>query len=249
MQIVVISLFPEMFSALTEYGITGRAVTKGLLELSVLNPRDFTEDRHRTVDDKPYGGGPGMVMKPEPLKKALAAAKERLGTDAKVVYLSPQGQQLTQAAVEDFSVCDCLVLIAGRYEGIDERFISRYVDEEWSVGDYVLSGGELPAMVLADAVTRLLPGALGDEQSAVEDSFSNGLLDFPHYTRPEEFEAEQVPAVLLSGDHEKIRRWRLQQSVSRTKERRPDLLADAELSAEQSAVLKDLSRNGDKERS
>jgi len=237
LRVEVISLFPEMFVAITEYGITSRAVKQGLLELNCWNPRSFTEDRHQTVDDRPFGGGPGMVMKIQPLEDALAAAKQSIGGPAKVIYLSPQGRQLKQAAVSALAKEEALILIAGRYEGIDERFIETYVDEEWSIGDYVLSGGELPAMVLIDAVTRLLPGALNHADSALEDSFSDGLLDCPHYTRPVRYAGKDVPEVLLSGNHEHIRRWRLQQALGRTAERRADLLDSRSLSGEEKMLL------------
>ena len=237
MRVEVISLFPEMFAAITEYGITSRAVSQGLLELNCWNPRSFTEDRHQTVDDRPFGGGPVRVMKIKPLEDALAAAKHAIGGPAKVIYLSPQGRQLKQDAVSELAKQDNLILIAGRYEGIDERFIETYVDEEWSIGDYVLSGGELPAMVLIDAVTRLLPGALNHADSAQEDSFSDGLLDCPHYTRPVRYAGKDVPQVLLSGNHEHIRRWRLQQALGRTAERRADLLDSRSLSGEEKMLL------------
>ncbi len=238
MHLGVLSLFPDMFAALTEYGVSGRAVEQGLLVLSVVNPRDFTTDKHRTVDDKPYGGGPGMVMKVQPLADSLAHLKTQLPASAPVVYLSPQGQALTQAAVERFSALPALIMVAGRYEGVDERFIEAHVDEEWSIGDFVVSGGEIPAMLLMDAMIRLLPGALGDEPSAQQDSFSDGLLDYPHYTRPERVGDRQVPAVLMSGDHEKIRRWRAEQAIVRTWQRRPDLLeSGCELNDEQSKML------------
>lgn len=237
MKVGIVSLFPEMFRAVTDYGITSRAVKQGLLELAYWNPRDFTADKHQTVDDRPYGGGPGMLMKVQPLRDAIAAAKESLGASTKVVYLSPQGRPLKQRAIRDFVDGERLILVAGRYEGIDERVIETAIDEEWSIGDYVLSGGELGAMVLIDAMTRWLPGALGHEDSAAQDSFNNGLLDCPHYTRPEVLAGQEVPAVLLSGNHEEIRRWRLQQSLGRTWLRRPDLLEDADLSDEQQALL------------
>ena len=229
MKIALITLFPEMFSALTDYGISGRAIKNGLVQCNSFNPRDFTEDRHQTVDDRPYGGGPGMVMMIEPLRKAISVAKDWAGDDALVVYLSPQGQVLGQQAVNRFATQQSLILIAGRYEGIDERLIALEIDEEWSIGDYVLSGGELPAMVLMDALIRQLPGALGHSDSADQDSFAEGLLDCPHYTRPEDYQGQVVPEVLLSGNHEKIRRWRLQQSLLRTQQRRPDLLDRLEL--------------------
>ncbi len=237
LQVEVISIFPEMFAAISEYGITSRAVKQGLLQLTCRNPRSYTEDRHQTVDDRPFGGGPGMVMKIEPLERALADARLAAGVQAKVIYLSPQGRRLTQSAVRELANEDALILIAGRYEGIDERFIEAHVDEEWSIGDYVLSGGELPAMVLIDAVTRMLPGALGHADSAEEDSFADGLLDCPHYTRPEVYAGKRVPDVLLSGNHEHIRRWRLQQSLGRTCERRADLLDSRSLSGEEQKLL------------
>lgn len=237
LSVAVISLFPEMFAAITEHGITRRAVEQGLVSIECWNPRTFTEDRHQTVDDRPFGGGPGMVMKIEPLERALAAAKQALGKPAKVIYMSPQGQPLKQAAVSELAQAEALILIAGRYEGIDERFIEAHVDEEWSIGDYVLSGGELPAMVLIDAITRLLPGALNHADSAIEDSFSDGLLDCPHYTRPVTYAGTDVPQVLLSGNHEHIRRWRLQQALGRTAERRADLLDSRSLSGEEKTLL------------
>jgi tRNA (guanine37-N1)-methyltransferase len=221
----VVTLFPEMFDALIDFGVTGRAIREGIVEVGFWNPRDHAQDRHRSVDDRPYGGGPGMVMSAPPLVAAIREAKASVGSGAKVLYLSPQGPRLTQAKAEVLAAAGSLVLVAGRYEGIDERVIEAVVDEEISIGDYVLSGGELPAMVLMDAVIRLLPGALGHGESAAQDSFSEGLLDCPHYTRPEVFEGRAVPEVLLSGDHEKIRRWRLEQSRHRTAERRPDLIA------------------------
>ena len=241
MKIDIVSLFPPMFEAVTGYGITGRAVEKGLLELRVWNPRDFTTDPYRRVDERPYGGGPGMVMLPGPLKLALGAARAA-NPQAKVLYLSPQGRKLDQAGVLELSGRAEMILLAGRYEGVDERLIEMEVDEEWSIGDYVLSGGELAAMVVVDAVTRQLPGVLGHEDSASEDSFAGGLLDCPHYTRPEEFEGRRVPEVLLSGNHAEIRRWRLKQMLGRTFERRPDLLAKIELDGEQRKLLDDYRR-------
>ncbi|MFV3414372.1 tRNA (guanosine(37)-N1)-methyltransferase TrmD [Pseudomonas nitroreducens] len=242
MWIGVISIFPEMFRAISDYGITSRAVKQELIQLQCFNPRSNTEDRHQTVDDRPFGGGPGMVMKIKPLEGALGDARQAAGGQAKVIYLSPQGRKLTQAAVKELANEERLILIAGRYEGIDERFIEEHVDEEWSVGDYVLSGGELPAMVLIDAVTRLLPGALGHVDSAEEDSFTDGLLDCPHYTRPEVYADKRVPEVLLSGNHEHIRRWRLQQSLGRTWERRADLLDCRSLSGEEKKLLEEYIR-------
>ena len=237
MHIALVSLFPEMFAAVSDHGVTGRAVDQGLVALSHHNPRDFTVDKHRTVDDRPYGGGPGMLMKIDPLQQAIAAAKAVVGSTAKVVYLSPQGQRFDHIKAVKLAQEDALVLVAGRYEGVDERLIKAQVDEELSIGDYVLSGGELAAMVVVDAVTRQLPGVLGHELSAQEDSYVNGLLDCPHYTRPEEFEGDKVPEILLSGDHEKIRRWRLKQALGRTYERRPDLLEGREMSPEENELL------------
>jgi tRNA (guanine37-N1)-methyltransferase len=237
MQIAVVSLFPEMFTAVSEHGITGRAVNQGKVELSYANPRDYTVDRHRTVDDRPYGGGPGMLMKIDPLQQAIAAAREAVGETAKVIYLSPQGQPLTHGKALALAGEQALILVAGRYEGVDERLIEAEVDEELSIGDYVLSGGELAAMVVIDALIRQLPGALGHEASAEQDSYADGLLDCPHYTRPEDFRGERVPEVLLSGNHEQIRRWRLKQALGRTYERRPDLLQGRAMTAEEETLL------------
>ncbi|KKA45469.1 MULTISPECIES: tRNA (guanosine(37)-N1)-methyltransferase TrmD [Salinivibrio] len=237
MWVGIISLFPEMFRAVTDFGVTGQAVKKGLLNVETWNPRDFTHDRHRTVDDRPYGGGPGMLMMVEPLRDAIHAAKHAAGDKAKVVYLSPQGRKLDQAGVESLASNDKLILICGRYEGVDERIIQTHVDEEWSVGDFVLSGGELPAMTLVDAVARFVPGVLGDMASAEEDSFANGLLDCPHYTRPEVLDGLGVPEVLKSGNHKDIRRWRLKQSLGRTWLRRPELLENLALTDEQESLL------------
>ena len=233
----VITLFPEMFRAVTDFGVTGRAVKNGLLELHTWNPRDFTHDRHSTVDDRPYGGGPGMLMMVQPLRDAIHAAKAAAGEEAKVIYLSPQGRKLDQQGVTELAKSSRLILVCGRYEGIDERIIQTEVNEEWSVGDYVLSGGELPAMTLIDAVSRLVPGVLGKQASAEQDSFSDGLLDCPHYTRPESLDGLDVPAVLLSGNHEQIRLWRLQQSLGRTFLRRPELFENLALTDEQSTLL------------
>ncbi|GIU44078.1 tRNA (guanosine(37)-N1)-methyltransferase TrmD [Shewanella algidipiscicola] len=233
----VVTLFPEMFRAVTDFGVTGRAVSNGLLELQTWNPRDFTHDKHRTVDDRPYGGGPGMLMMVQPLRDAIHAAKAAAGDKAKVIYLSPQGRKLTQQGVEELAKSERLILVCGRYEGIDERIIQTEVDEEWSIGDYVLSGGELPAMTLIDSVSRLVPGVLGKQASAEQDSFSDGLLDCPHYTRPESLDGIDVPAVLLSGNHEHIRRWRLQQSLGRTLLRRPELFENLALTDEQTKLL------------
>ncbi|HDN9019759.1 TPA: tRNA (guanosine(37)-N1)-methyltransferase TrmD [Aeromonas salmonicida] len=237
MWIGVISLFPEMFRAITEHGVTGRAVKSGLLQIECWNPREFTHDKHRTVDDRPYGGGPGMLMMVQPLRDAIHAAKQAAGDGAKVIYLSPQGRKLTQAGVTELATNQKLILVAGRYEGIDERVIQTEVDEEWSIGDYVLSGGELPAMTLIDAVSRLVPGVLGDQASAEQDSFTDGLLDHPHYTRPELLDGLAVPEALTSGNHEVIRRWRLKQSLGRTWQRRPELINNLALTDEQESLL------------
>jgi len=241
MHIEVVTLFPDNVEALLRFGVTGRAVERGLLEVGTANPRDHATDRHKTVDDRPYGGGPGMVMKIEPTRAAIRAARSELGS-AKVIYLSPQGRMLDQRGAEELAAVEQLILVAGRYEGIDERLLETEIDEEWSIGDYVLSGGELAAMVLIDAVTRLLPGALGDAQSAQQDSFSEGLLDCPHYTRPEDYEGRLVPEVLLGGNHAAIRRWRLQQSLGRTWLRRPDLLQTRTLNKEQQTLLDEFIR-------
>jgi tRNA (guanine37-N1)-methyltransferase len=268
----IVSLFPEMFAAVTDYGVVGRAVSAGLIGVEHWNPRDFTLDRHRTVDDRPYGGGPGMLMKVEPLQAAIQAAKTRaralaatrlfdaelsgaelsgaellnvgpqqtgVSEQIRTVYLSPQGVPLTQSVLKQLAACDRLILIAGRYEGVDERLIESEVDQEVSIGDFVLSGGELPAMVLIDALARLVPGVLGHQASAVEDSFVDGLLDCPHYTRPEIVAGKPVPGVLLSGNHREIAKWRARQSLGRTYQRRPDLLARLELDAEQRRLLEE----------
>jgi tRNA (guanine37-N1)-methyltransferase len=237
----VITLFPQMFDALTQYGITRRAADQGRYVLRTWNPRDFTTDNHRTVDDRPYGGGPGMVMLADPLSAAINAARERQKASgvekSLVVYLSPQGRLLTHSTVKDLAIQHGLILLAGRYEGVDERLIHQMVDMEISIGDYVLSGGELAAMVLMDALVRQIPGVLGDAESAEQDSFVAGLLDCPHYTRPEVFNGEAVPPVLLSGNHADIQRWRLYQSLGRTWLRRPDLLAKRDLTKEESGLL------------
>lgn len=235
----VITLFPEIFNAVTASGITRRALERKLWDLQCWNPRDFTEDNHRTVDDRPYGGGPGMVMLVEPLEKAIAAAKAKRGPDAKVIYFSPQGKPLTHQRVLDLAAGNGAILLCGRYEGVDERLIERCVDEEISLGDFVLSGGEIPALALIDACVRQLPGALNDAGSAVEDSFVAGLLDCAHYTRPEVYEGMRVPEVLMSGNHENIRRWRLKQALGRTWLRRPELLADRVLSKEEARLLEE----------
>jgi tRNA (guanine37-N1)-methyltransferase len=245
LKIAVISIFPDMFGAIANFGITSRALKQGLVELKTITPRDFAHDRHSTVDDRPFGGGPGMVMMVQPLRDAIAEAKVWAGSEAKVIYLSPQGRTLDQAGVVQLSGYNNMILIAGRYEGIDERLLDTVIDEEWSIGDYVLSGGELPAMVLIDAVTRLIPGALGHALSAEQDSFTAGLLDCPHYTRPEEFEGMRVPEVLMSGNHELIRRWRLKQALGRTWLKRPDLLQAINLTEEQQKLLTDFRRDLD----
>ncbi len=237
MEIAVVTLFPDMFKALTDYGVTGRAVQRNVVRLSCWNPREYTEDRHRTVDDRPYGGGPGMVMRVEPLSAAIVAARGAAGEGSRVIYLSPQGRRLDQSGVNELAALPGLVLVAGRYEGIDERVIVTQVDEEWSIGDYVLSGGELAAMVIIDALTRRLPGALGHEGSAQDDSFAGGLLEYPHYTRPEDIAGLKVPEVLLSGDHQAILRWRRKQALGRTWLRRPDLLKYLQLDQEQQKLL------------
>lgn len=239
----VVTLFPEMFSAITEAGITRRALESGLWQLQTWNPRECTTDTHRTVDDRPYGGGPGMVMMAAPLEQSITAAKIARGDEALVVYLSPQGKPLTQKFASDLAKTSGAILLCGRYEGVDERVIERCVDVEVSLGDFVLSGGELAAMALIDACVRQVPGALGDSNSAAEDSFADGLLDCPHYTRPEVYENCVVPEVLLSGDHEKIRRWRLTQALARTATRRPDLLEHRALSQEEAELLAEHRRN------
>lgn len=238
-----VTLFPEMFVALTQSGITRRALEDGRWDLALWNPRDFARDNYRTVDDRPYGGGPGMVMLPAPLEEAIGAAKRRQveagKATSRVIYLSPQGRPLTHRRVMEFvqRTDEGLVLLCGRYEGIDERLIERCVDEEISIGDFVLSGGEIPAMALLDAIVRQLPGVLNDAESAVQDSFVTGVLDCPHYTRPEDYEGQRVPDVLLSGHHEQIRRWRLMQALGRTWQRRPELLAGRTLSKEETQLL------------
>ncbi|MGR5149919.1 tRNA (guanosine(37)-N1)-methyltransferase TrmD [Photobacterium alginatilyticum] len=242
MKVGIISLFPDMFNAITNFGVTGQAVKKGLLSVETWNPRDFTHDKHRTVDDRPYGGGPGMLMMVQPLRDAIHAAKQSAEGQAKVIYLSPQGRKLDQAGVEELAQNENLILICGRYEGVDERIIQQEVDEEWSIGDFVLTGGELPAMTLVDAVVRFVPGVLGDFASAEEDSFANGLLDCPHYTRPELLDGQEVPKVLLSGNHKDISRWRLKQSLGRTWLRRPELLENLALTDDQEFLLAEFIR-------
>lgn len=237
MHIEVVSLFPELVEAGVSVGVIGRAMQRGLASMGTVNPREFADDRHRTVDDRPYGGGPGMVMKVEPLRSAINKARERAPDGSPVIYLSAQGRVFDQARARELASLPGLILVAGRYEGVDERLIEREVDEELSIGDYVLSGGELPALVVIDSVLRLLPGVLGDEESAEQDSFAAGLLDCPHYTRPEEVDGLRVPEVLLGGNHEQIRQWRLKQALGQTWLRRPELLAAMKLDVEQQDLL------------
>jgi tRNA (guanine37-N1)-methyltransferase len=243
MQLGIVSLFPDMFAALN-YGITGRAITQGHLDLSYWNPRDYVlaSSSHRSVDDRPYGGGPGMVMTIQPLRAAIKAARNFLGSQTQVLHLSPQGELLTQAGLATMASERQLILVASRYEGVDERLIRLEVDAEWSIGDYVLTGGELPAMVMIDALIRLQPGVLGHESSALEDSFMNGLLDCPHYTRPEDYEGLQVPKVLLQGNHQAIATWRLREALGRTWLRRPDLLQNRVLTQVEEQLLNDFIR-------
>ncbi|BBA34593.1 tRNA (guanine-N1)-methyltransferase [Methylocaldum marinum] len=239
MRFDVVTLFPEMVENAARCGVTGRALERGVVDLKLWNPRNYTHDRHRTVDDRPYGGGPGMVMKVEPLRSAIRAARADSDVAPKTIYVSPQGPLLNQAVIVQLAQSSRLILVAGRYEGVDERLIETEVDEEWSIGDYVLSGGELAVLVIFDAVTRLLPGVLGHADSAVQDSHMAGLLDCPHYTRPEMVDGRRIPEVLQSGDHGAIKRWRLKQSLGRTWLRRPDLLAKLELDAEQWNLLEE----------
>ena len=244
-----VTLFPEMFDAITRSGVTRRAFESGLYELVLWNPRDFSTNAYRSVDDRPYGGGPGMVMMSEPLEKALKAARQRQRSsgvkETKVVYFTPQGRLLDHQLVVELGQQEGLILLAGRYEGVDERLVPRQVDYEVSIGDYVLSGGELPAMALMDALIRRIPGVLGDAESAAQDSFVDGLLDYPHYTRPEVYEGVPVPAVLMSGNHAEIKRWRLKQSLGRTWRRRPEMLAKLKLNAEQQALLEEYKREAE----
>lgn len=237
MQIQIVSLFPEMVRTIGEHGVVGRACDRGLVQLEATNPRDFATDAHRTVDDRPYGGGPGMVMAYEPLAQAIADARRQLPARAPVVLLTPQGKRFDQAQAARLAAFEGLILVAGRYEGVDERIAETLVDEEISLGDFVLSGGEIAAMAVVDAVVRLLPGVLGDEQSAAQDSFVGGLLDHPHYTRPAQVANRQVPDVLLSGDHGQIGRWRLKEALGRTCERRPDLLEKRGLTDDERRLL------------
>lgn len=237
MRIEVVTLFPDFIASAVRVGVLGRALERGQVGVNATTPREFAEDVHRTVDDRPYGGGPGMVMKIEPTRTAMRAARARLPAGSRSLYLAADGATLTQAKARELSQLPGLLLLAGRYEGVDERLLTSEIDESISIGDYVLSGGELPALVLIDAIVRLLPGVLGDEESAQQDSFVAGLLDWPHYTRPEVFEDRAVPPVLLSGNHAAIQRWRTQQALGRTWQRRPDLLARLELTKEQRRLL------------
>ncbi len=236
----VVTLFPQMVEQTAAYGVTGKAIERGLVTLNTWNPREYVFDRHKTVDDRPYGGGPGMVMKAEPLLKAVqdACVDGQCASARKVIYLSPQGQPVTQQLMRQAVKFSQIILVAGRYEGVDERFVTQVCDEEWSLGDFVISGGELAALTVIDAVTRLIPGVLGDSESAEQDSFMQGMLDYPHYTRPEKNELGGVPDVLLSGNHAEIDKWRRQQALLRTWERRSDLLRKIDLTTEQRSFLK-----------
>ena len=244
----VVTLFPDMVRDALRFGVTSRALARGLVTLGFQDPRTFTTDVHRTVDDRPYGGGPGMVMKVEPLREAIRAARANAPAGARVVYLSAQGRLFDQSVARELLATKSLVLVCGRYEGVDERLIEAHVDEELSIGDYVVSGGELPALVVIDALTRLVPGALGDDESAQQDSFAAGLLDWPHYTRPEEIDGRRVPPELVNGNHAAIRRWRLKQALGRTWRRRPELLARLALDEEQRGLLAEYIEEFGKER-
>ncbi|NQY51178.1 MAG: tRNA (guanosine(37)-N1)-methyltransferase TrmD [Piscirickettsiaceae bacterium] len=237
MKLGIVSLFPQMFNAVTQHGVTGRAVKQGKLRIYYWNPHNFIKDKHNTADDRPYGGGPGMVMKVEPLRNAILAAKKQLGWHHKVVYLSPQGQLLNQQKLIELSTRHSIIFVAGRYTGVDERLIEQEIDEEYSIGDYVISGGELAAMILIDGIARLMPGVLGDDQSAKQDSFMNNLLGHPHYTRPKKSSDKYVPEVLLSGNHDTIRKWRIKKSLGKTWLQRPDLLTIDTLTDEQKVLL------------
>ena len=236
MKIGVVTLFPQMFDAITQYGVSSRACKHGLIEISYTNPRDFAYDKHQNVDEKPFGGGPGMLMMVQPLRDAILKAKQAL-PKAKVVYLSPQGKRFSNEAAVNFSALEEVIFVSGRYEGIDERIIETLIDEEWSIGDYELSGGELATMVMIDAIARFIPGVLGDSDSAQADSFAQGFLDYPQYTKPLEIDGLKVPDVLLSGNHELIRKWRLKEALGRTYERRPDLLNNLALTDAQEKLL------------
>jgi tRNA (guanine37-N1)-methyltransferase len=245
MRIDVVTLFPQMVEAVAAYGVAGRAVERGLVKLKTWNPRTYASGPHRSVDDRPYGGGPGMVMMVAPLRAAIRAARAARGDQARTVYLSPRGRRLNQAAARELAAGGGLILVAGRYEGVDERLLTLEIDEEWSIGDYVLSGGELAAMVLIDVIARLQPGALGDADSAVQDSFVDGLLDYPHYTRPEVVDGLAVPRVLLQGNHAQIERWRRQQALGHTALRRPDLLDAYAMNPEEQELLEEFMREQD----
>ena len=246
MEISVVSLFPEMVKEIARHGVVGRAIDNSIVDLECVNPRDFAKDTHRTVDDRPYGGGPGMVMKFEPVAAAVEQAKEAMPAGSPVICMSPQGTPFDQASARRLAKLPGMILLAGRYEGIDERLIEAVVDEEISLGDFVLSGGEIAAMAVIDAVARLLPGVLGDDESALQDSFSEGLLDYPHYTRPEVIDGRQVPEVLLSGDHARIDRWRRKQAIGRSYRRRPELIENLQLDDEQQTLLAEyLQENSD----
>ena len=244
MRIDIVTLFPQMFDALTDYGVVGKAVQREILSLNYWNPRDYADNKHNRVDDRPFGGGPGMLMQYLPLQKTIEAVKEK-NPNSPVIYLSPQGRQLDQNGLRELSGHKGLILINGRYEGVDERFIESYVDQEWSIGDYVISGGELASMVMIDGVSRLLPDVLGHEDSAEQDSHTNGLLDCPHYTRPEIIDGKSVPSVLMSGDHKAIENWRMKQGIGRTYQRRPDLLQKLNLSDEQQRLLDEYIRESE----
>jgi tRNA (guanine37-N1)-methyltransferase len=239
MRIAVVSLFPQMIREALNNGVVGRALERGVFQVECFDPRDYTSDTHRTVDDRPYGGGPGMVMKVEPVRSAVRDALKVLPAGSRRVYLGADGRRFEQGMAREACAWPGLVLVAGRYEGIDERFIEQEVDEQWSIGDYVLSGGELPALVVIDAIARLMPGTLGSSESALQESFSDGLVDWPHYTRPQDFEGHEVPAVLASGDHAAIHRWRLQQALGRTWLRRPELLERRGMSDEERELLEE----------
>ncbi len=247
MQIAVVSLFPEMVRTVADFGVVGRAIERRLAALRIENPRDYATDTHRTVDDRPYGGGPGMVLKYSPAAQAIRAARGAMPEGSPVIYLSPSGREFDQGEAARLAALPGMILFAGRYEGVDERLVEEEVDAELSLGDFVLSGGEIAAMAVIDAVVRLLPGALGDDDSAAQDSFVAGLLDYPHYTRPEEIEGRRVPAVLLSGDHAQIARWRYKQALGRSYLRRPDLVEKLQLGREQQALLDEFLKEQGKE--
>jgi tRNA (guanine37-N1)-methyltransferase len=242
MRIAVVTLFPSMLREALAHGVLGRALERGVVEVEYFDPRDHTADVHRRVDDRPYGGGPGMVLKVEPLRDAVRAARAASPRGSRAVYLGADGVPFEQSRAREASGWPGLILVAGRYEGVDERFVEHEIDEQWSIGDYVLSGGELPALVVIDAIARLLPGTLGSAESAAQESFTDGLLDWPHYTRPASVDGDEVPAVLASGDHAAIGRWRLQQSLGRTWLRRPELLERRRMSGEERVLLEEFKR-------